>query len=297
MSSTVFYEDANEFATLTNVFKVSGVATDPTTVSCVVTAPDGTETTYTYPADISKPSTGTYTLDVSCTQTGIWVYKWIGTGTAADVVVGTWTVSTAAVNTLYCSLEELKSRLGIADTDDDFEALFAIQAACRSIDDITGRYFWRGSDTRTYAPVNTTWLGVDDLVSITTLKTDDDADGVFETTWTTGNYQLLVAPGRYNTTYKGVQWPYTIIKAIGNFWPVPNPYGRDNLIEVAGVFGWPAVPSTIKQAALIAAADLFKIKDAPFGIAGTGEFAIRVRENARVMALITSYMNPGKVGV
>lgn len=297
MSATVFYADTNEYATLTNVFKVSGVETDPTTVSCIVTAPDATTATYTYPADISKPSTGTFTVDVACTASGIWVYKWIGTGTAADVVVGTWTVWAAEVNTYYCSVEELKSRLAVGDTDDDFEAMLAVQSACRSIDDITGRYFWRGTDTRTYVPTDTTWHDVDDLVSISSLKTDDDADGVFETSWTTANYQLLVAPGKYNVSRKGEQWPYTIIKAIGTFWPVPNPYGRANLIQVTGTFGWPAVPSAIHQASLIAASDLFKIKDAPFGIAGSGEFAVRVRENPRVMQLISRYIHHSKVGV
>ena len=36
--------------TLTNTFKVSGTATDPTTISLVVTDPAGTATTYTYAA-------------------------------------------------------------------------------------------------------------------------------------------------------------------------------------------------------------------------------------------------------
>jgi hypothetical protein len=67
---------------------------------------------------------------------------------------------------------------------------------------------------------------------------------------------------------------------------------------VTGVFGWPAVPANVKQAALIAAADLFRLKDAPFGIAGFGEFGVvRVQANPRVMSLLRRYITGQRVGV
>ena len=53
------------------------------------------------------------------------------------------------------------------------------------------------------------------------------------------------------------------------------PWSHQDRIQVTGVFGWPAVPLAVKQAALIAAADLFRLKDAPFGVAGFGEFAVQ----------------------
>ena len=81
----------------------------------------------------------------------MWTYKWTGTGTASDAAEGTWTVTSIGAS-LYCTVEELKSRLGITDTADDFEITLAVQAACRSIDEICGRYFWHGTDTRTYIP-------------------------------------------------------------------------------------------------------------------------------------------------
>jgi hypothetical protein len=46
----------------------------------------------------------------------------------------------------------------------------------------------------------------------------------------------------------------------------------------------------VKQAALIAATDLFKLKDAPYGVAGFGEFgAVRIQDNLRVASLLAPY--------
>lgn len=303
MGASVFYADGGEYATITNTFRdtATNVATDPGTVQCVVTDPLAATTTYTYAASqITRVSQGVYALTVACPTAGVWMYEWTGTSPAADVQAGTWTVLNDDLGHLYCTAEELKSRLKIEDTDDDFEVLVAVQAASRSIDDITRRYFWRGDDTRTYQPGSIYEVPVDDLVSLTSLKTDHDGDGIFETTWTTGQYELLVAPGKYNVNSRGEPWPYTRIRAIGigQYFPVPNLSARMDIIQVTGVFGWPSVPIAVKEAAQIAAADLFKLKDAPFGIAGYGEFGVvRVRQNPRVMQLLRRYMNADSVGV
>ena len=72
--------------TLTNTFKVSGTATDPTAISLVITDPAGTATTYTYAGNtITKSSVGVYTKSVTVSTAGRWAFKWTGTGTAADV--------------------------------------------------------------------------------------------------------------------------------------------------------------------------------------------------------------------
>src|SRR5215471_8154869 len=209
MSATVFFQDPSEFATLTNVFKVNGVPTDATTVALTITDPTGAVTT---PA---TTHTGTGTANVACTVTGTWTYLWEGTGTASDAIAGTWTVTTVSLGQRYCSVEELKSRLGITDTTDDFELTLAVEGASSAIDEITGRYFWRGQDVRTYVPESIWRQPLDDLVSVTALKVDRDGDGIFEETWTQGtDYSLEVAPGKYNTAAKGEQWPYTAATVI-----------------------------------------------------------------------------------
>src|SRR5262249_35612470 len=163
-----------------------------------------------------------------------------------------------------------KSRIGITDTQDDFEIMLACQAAARKIEEITGRYFWRGTDTRTYVPESYWRQTIHDLVSVTTLKVDRDGDGTYEENWTAGtDYAPEVAPGRYNVNAKGEAWPYTgfVVTNSGKFLPFIYPWRHLDAIQVSGVFGWPAVPLAVKHAALIAAEDLFKLKDAPFGVA------------------------------
>ena len=112
---------------------------------------------------------------------------------------------------------------------------------------------------------------------------DSDGDGTYEETWTLGtDFALEVAPGQYNTAAKGEPWPYTGFTIIGpKYIPIVWPWSHLDRIQVTGVFGWPAVPLAVKQAALIAAADLFKLKDAPFGVAGFGEFGVGADRRTR----------------
>jgi hypothetical protein len=62
----------------------AGVATDPTTITCLVKLRyviGAQTTTYTHPATITKDSTGEYHVDVTPDAEGIWDYRWVGTGT------------------------------------------------------------------------------------------------------------------------------------------------------------------------------------------------------------------------
>jgi hypothetical protein len=293
VGATVFWQDVNELATISVTFTGT-----PAAVVLTITDPTGAVTT----PSMTGSGAGPYTANIACgAAPGIWAYLVEGTGTASDAIAGTWTVSSPALNQLYATPAELKSRLGnITDTTDDFEILLACQAASRSVDEICGRYFWRGSDVRTYIPESVYRQDLDDLVSVTTLKVDRDGDGVYEETWTQGtDYQLQVAPGHFNTAAKGEQWPYTGFSIIGpKFIPVVWPWSHLDRIQVTGVFGWPAVPLAVKQAALIAASDLFRLKDAPFGVAGFGEFGVvRIQANPRVMSLLHRYISGQRVGV
>ena len=292
MSATVFFADpANEIATLTNTFSVAGVPTDPSVTTLTITDPTGAITT---PA-VTHVTTGQFSATVVCALAGLWLYKWTGTGAAADTAEGTFTVSTID-NSFYCSVEELKSRLQITGTGDDLELTFAVQAACRSIDEICGRYFWRGTDTRTYVPDSMYGQRLDDLVSVTSLKIDRDGDGVFEETWVQGTDYALTP---YNPGSTGEQRPYTGLVIIGGkFIPFIWPWTHLDRIQVSGVFGWPSVPLAVKQASLIAAADLFKLKDAPFGVAGISDLGVmRVGTNQQVYRLLGRYLSGQRVGV
>jgi hypothetical protein len=64
----------------------AGAAANPTTVTCRVEEPDGTETTYTSASSpaVTNPSTGTYELILVPDQSGNHTYRW--TGTTGDTV-------------------------------------------------------------------------------------------------------------------------------------------------------------------------------------------------------------------
>lgn len=79
------------------VFAASGkeqrALADPTTISLVVTAPGGAQTTYTYPGTIVRQSLGAFTQDVPLTATGTWTAVWTGTGAAAGAEPDEWIVA------------------------------------------------------------------------------------------------------------------------------------------------------------------------------------------------------------
>ena len=297
MSATVFFNSASEIATVRNVFELNGVPTDPTTIALIITTPTQVPTTYTFAlAEIVKNSTGDYQKDITCNLPGEWTYRWEGAGADVDTAVGTWTVFDVELGKLYATVEALKSRLGIPltdDTIDDYELHAACFAASRDIEQYAERHFWRtaAATVRTFVPDHCYRLRLpefNDLVSVATLKTDSAGDGTFETTWTAGvDYQLLP----YNPSAAPEQKPYTQVRAIGaQTFPLLYGYGRADRVEITGVFGWPAVPYGIRQAALIHAAATFRLKDAPLGFSGNPELGVvRVRANPMVEKFADPY--------
>ena len=71
---------------LSAAFTANSVATDPTTVTCTVRDPSGTETTPTP----TKDSTGNYHVDVDLTsaKSGVWTYEFLGSGTCQAAMTG-----------------------------------------------------------------------------------------------------------------------------------------------------------------------------------------------------------------
>lgn len=312
MTATIFYDDTNEIALLTNNFQLNGVNADPTTVSCVVTDPSGTSVTHTYngtaPADIVKPLVGKYTLSVPCSPAvakidGLWSFVWIGTGAVSDVQPGTWRVLPEAVGQFYCGLEELKDRLGITDNLDDSSAQMAIQAASSWIAEYCGESFQRITETRTFRPYNIWEIAIDPVVTVTSFNVDTTGNGTFDQAWTQNtDYQLLVGDGAYNVNaYGPVQRPYRKAQVLqaGKWFPYTWPYSHLDRIQIAGTWGWPAVPPPVTQACLTLAAQWFKEKDAPFGVAGVSDFGVvRIQSNPWITEMLRPYIySRRKVGV
>lgn len=168
----------------------------------------------------------------------------------------------------YATLNELKARLGISDTDADTILENVIEAVSRWIDSFTARRFYAVSETRYYTAEwpDLLLLG-DDLLSVTTLKTDDDGDRVYETTWASTDYDLEP----YNATLDGK--PYTQIRITPNGrYTFP---GTRRGVEIAGSFGYAATtPDVVNEACLLQSERIYKRKDAPFGVTGAPEVGI-----------------------
>lgn len=290
MAATVFYESASEIATIGNTFAVSGVNTDPTTVSLTITDPDGTATTYTYAgATITKTSTGIYTKDIPCSTAGVWLYLWVGTGAASDAVAGTWTVQPVGEQN-YCTLEEVKSRVGIAQTETayDFEILTKLGSVTKGINRFCGRVFTRAAaaSARQFYARDRCLVEVDDFYTTTGLivETDSGDAGTYATTISSSHYQLEPLNGIVDGE---PGWPYRRIRAVQTWWPPP--WTRPT-VQVTARWGWDRVPEPVREAALILANEAFSLKDSPFGVGGYGQFGIiRVRDNPMAARLLLPY--------
>ena len=191
----------------------------------------------------------------------------------------------------YVALSELKSALGITgSTDDDFLNL-AIDSAEESIDDLCGRVFTAAgsASARTYRAQP--YLAVTDDISTLTglvVKTDTSGDGTFDTTWASTDIQAEPL----NNLVKGRS--VNNLRAVGSYtFPV---YG-DGLasVEVTAKWGWPAVPDSIKQSALMLASRLYSRKASPMGVIGVGDFGpVRVsRSDPDIAHLLMDYRRAG----
>lgn len=191
-----------------------------------------------------------------------------------------------AISQGYTTLASVKAILRITDSVDDALLEECIESASRQIDTHCERVFTYGTATRIYTPNDSFVTEIDDLISLTTLKTSTSADGVFDTTWTTTDYQLEPLNGLVG----GLKAPYTSIRAVGDFtYPIS---GGEATVQVTGVFGYgTAIPTDIKQACNLLAIRQFKRYDSPLGVAGFGDIGVvRVsRVDPDIDALLSPY--------
>jgi hypothetical protein len=165
----------------------------------------------------------------------------------------------------YASLSQFKAAVGITDSTDDTALQNVLDATDTLIDLHCDRKtgFGTASETRYYTPENYNYVLVDDLVSVTTLQTDDNADGTYETTWSSAtDYKL--AP--INAALDG--WPYDVIETSVT---VPRSFPKNVYLglKLSGVFGFPSVPAAVTQAAIIQANAVWSSRTAPFAVVGS----------------------------
>lgn len=134
----------------------------------------------------------------------------------------------------YCTLTDLKNRHKLSTTDATRDAKMEklIEEASRWIDNVTGRQFYASIATRYFTAQADWFCRVDDLLSVTTLKTDTDGDRTYENTWLATDFELVPS----NST------PYLRIEV--------SPKGTYSFplirkgVEIAGKWGYGEVSTT-----------------------------------------------------
>jgi len=196
-----------------------------------------------------------------------------------------------ALTACYCELEDVATRLGIDDFQDDATLEAAVTSGSRAIRDWCGQDFYPASSAtaRTFRPFNA-YMAKTDPFSTTTglvIKTDDDDDGTYETTWSASDYELDRFGG---DMADAIAAPYDRINGIERLFPTCT--RRARTLQVTAQWGWAAIPQPVHEAAKILAVDLWKRKDVAFGIqTGTIEFG-GLRIGRDVMAQVSSLLQP-----
>lgn len=211
-----------------------------------------------------------------------------------------------AIGDPYATLADFRDwqKVGSQGTGDDAKRLSALKSSARAIERITGRQFNNLTVdgvlpdqpvSRDYIPADLRHCDVDDFYDYSdlVLQTDPGGQGEFSSTWDS-MHDVEYRP--HNGLSGGIPVPYNELRACGGlYFPkyVGIPYRREAVVRLTTVhWGWAQVPDDIHEANLIIAAQEYKMKDAPFGNAGSTQFGIdiRVRNNGVAMDLLSPFM-------
>lgn len=196
----------------------------------------------------------------------------------------------------YATLDEFKNRLRLEDFNGlDGPMQDALDTASRDIEEnYCHRQFNKliVATPRVYAPLDFVECYVDDFWTTDGLivEVDTTGDGTYDQTWSPNDYELEPLNGVVNGR---PGWPYTkLVSCNGKmFRPLyyfPSMMRRAR-VRVTAQWGWETVPAPVKEGCLMLASEAFGMKDAPFGVAGFGDFGVvRVRSNP----IIKSKLDP-----
>ena len=132
----------------------------------------------------------------------------------------------------YASISDVKGVLGISSTTDDTVIRKIVEAASRSIDNYCNRTFVTQTATKYFNGSTVLWLP--DLLSITTLKTDEGNDGTYENTYATTDYYLYgVGVEDTLNTFPKIRLE---INPEGNYSSFASGYKHG--VEIVGIWGY-----------------------------------------------------------
>ena len=172
----------------------------------------------------------------------------------------------------YATLNQVKAALRISDATDDALIEMATESASRLIDAYCGRNFLNaGTATRYYNSHDPYVVQIDDARSITAVETSTSEDGVYDISWNVTAHTGDVQAEPINDYVGGIVWPYTRLRAIGDYL---FPIDAENTVKVTAVYGWASVPKVVEQATVLQAMRIFSRLQSPLGVAGFGDAGI-----------------------
>lgn len=174
----------------------------------------------------------------------------------------------------YLTLAELKAFVKVDDAVDDVQLAMAITAASRAVDEHCNRQFGQvaAAEERRY----TAWydhergrwvVDIDDLQDATGLTVEVDGDAVTP-------YTLEPV----NAVLKGKAWTRLVVSDESAVLPA----GDANEVAIEALWGWSAVPASVKQATALQGNRLASRRTSPLGVAGSPEAGSELRLLARV---------------
>ena len=176
----------------------------------------------------------------------------------------------------YATLNQIKSALRIptADATDDALLEMAVESASRLIDAYCGRNFivaGTAPTTRYFNADDPYVVQIDDARSIAEVQTSSSEDGIYDITWDITPHTGDVQAEPLNDYVGGIVWPYTRLRAIGDY---VFPVDRETTVKVTAVYGFPAIPVTVTQAAVLQSSRIFTRLQSPLGVAGFGDMGV-----------------------
>lgn len=170
----------------------------------------------------------------------------------------------------YTTLAQLKAKIlpeGVTFTTNDSMVENIIEAVSRWIDAYCGRIFYTtSSETRVYTPTTPLLTVTDDIATITSVKIDTGSRA-YGTTLAATDYDTI--PFNTASTVMPIMGLKITPNGTQRFYP-----SIEKSVQVVGTFGVPAACTWLEQvreACEIQCARIYKRKDAPFGVIGTGQ--------------------------
>lgn len=249
---------------------------------------------------VTNPSQGINVYAASFpggTAAGDYLITWTGTDPAGDTVTATEiiTLTTATgIGGAYASLAELKAWMKIPDskTDRDAELTRRLASSALDINRWCHRQFGRDevATTRTFFPdrcgvdVHDFWT-TDNLAIVPYLGT---------TAGTAWDMSTLVLEPLDGIVDMVPGWPYNrITSGLGGHPLTANLFYVAASVKVTAKWGWASVPDNVNTANLVLAAADSKASDTPFGVAGFGDYAVRIRSNPIALEKLDPYVYKG----